>query len=52
MSKSTRKRQKMMNDVRRSQEIRRQKEMQERPFRQLIYRGKKAVTAVQKGGGQ
>lgn len=48
MSRSERAKKKMMKDVKRSQAIRRQQELKKRPFKSMIYQGKKAVAAAQK----
>lgn len=46
MSRSMRAKRKIMNDVERYQAIKRQQELRKRPFKSLIYKGKKAVEAV------
>lgn len=48
MSRSARAKKKMMKDVERSQAIRRQQALKKRPFKSLVYQGKKAVAAAQK----
>lgn len=48
MSRSERAKKKMMKDVERSQAIRGQQALKKRPFKSLIYQGKKAVAAAQK----
>lgn len=54
MSKGSRNKKKMMQDVKRASAIRQQAQLRERPFRSLIYRGKKAARAAghrHRGGG-
>lgn len=48
MSKSTRAKRKTLEAVARSEAIKRQQEMRRRPFRSLLYQGKKAVMATQR----
>lgn len=48
MSKSTRTKKKTLEAVARSEAIKRQQAMRKRPFRSLIYQGKKAVMATQR----
>lgn len=50
MSKGSRNKKKLMQDVKRASAIRQQAQLRERPFRSLIYRGKKAARAARKGG--
>lgn len=48
MSKGTRNKKKMMQDVKRASAIRQQAQLRERPFRSLIYKGKKAAKAARR----
>ena len=48
MRRSTRTKKKTMEAVARHETIKRQQALKERPFRSLLYRGRKAVTAAQR----
>nr|WP_296440731.1 hypothetical protein [uncultured Acetatifactor sp.] len=51
MGNKTREKKKMMEAVARHEAIRRQQEMREKPFRSVLYQGRKAVQAAQSRKG-